>query len=473
METIFFKEKVCLAVKDSVKWQVPTLKWRDWLFVLLICAFSLFLRSWHLGFPSESYFDEIYYGPAALDYIAGRADSNTVHPPLGKLQIAGGILVLREINALYGHKLFSEQWQWRFASMICGSAMVLFTFLLGYRISRGKRALALLAAFLVAIDFMAVTMSRVCMLDMINSLWILVGIYCCWRYLEACWNSGRRRLWAVLTSIALAAATACKWNGLFAAGGCWLAMVFLRDASWAEMGQSARSFSWPEWKRAFAAAVKNGWKPGCKLAVLMAAVTAAVYILSYLPLFMRMGWGTDAWREIWGYHTLMFSFRYDTKQFTHSYLSYFWEWPLVLRPIWFYFESGENHAKVNGIISFGSVLFWWPVLIYMAESCFYGIKKRDAVRLFLVGLWLVQWLLWSSSTTGGFIYYMLPAVPLMALVGAVVICDWCEIKADWMAAVYIGMLAVAFIVYWPFLSGETTTMAHFGRCFPGWLPRWR
>ena len=114
----------------------------------------------------------------------------------------------------------------------------------------------------------------------------------------------------------------------------------------------------------------------------------------------------------------MFAFRYDAKQFTHSYLSYFWEWPLVLRPVWLYFESNAQHTVINGIVAFGSVLFWWPGLVYLAESGYYGVKECDAAKLYLVGMWLVQWLLWSSSTTGGFIYYMLPGVPMMALVAA-------------------------------------------------------
>lgn len=449
------------------------MKWRDWLLLGLLCAFSFFLRAWHLDYPDKSYFDEIYYGPAALDYIAGREDSNTVHPPLGKLQIAGGILILRQFNACWGHKLFSEQWQWRFASVCSGTAMVFFTFLLGYRISRGNRTVAALAAFLTSIDFMAVAMSRVCMLDMVNALWIVIGMYCCWNYLEACWNNGRRGLWALLTAFSLAAATACKWNGLFAAGGCWLVMVLLRNPFWAETRECDKKSIFSVWKRLIIDTVKQEWKNGCKLAALMAAVTAVVYILSYMPLFVRMGFGPEAWQEIWGYHTLMFSFRYDAKQFTHSYLSYFWEWPLVLRPIWFFFESSASHTKVNGIVSFGSVLFWWPVLIYFIESAYYGIKNRDAVRLFLVILWCTQWLLWASSTTGGFIYYMLPVVPLMALTAAIVIDDWCAIKAGWMAVVYIAMLAIVFVAYWPFLSGETASMVHFKRCFPGWLPRWR
>ncbi len=492
------------SLDNGARWKVSSLTWRGWCLVFFVCAFAGILRFIHFGYPAHTYFDEIYYGPAALDYLGNRPDQNVVHPPLGKLQIAAGMLLGTACNQVLGQEVISEYGQWRLTSAVTGTLIVLVTFLLGYHMSRGNRTVGVLAAFLVAIDFMAVTMSRVCMLDMVTAFWILVAIFCCWRYLEECWNDNpRQRDWAVMCALSLGVATACKWNGLFAAAGCWLVMVALSDNRFAsssglrymfddasqegaketdgkvQLKAESPKFSSKSklpartsWWSSVCKWCAAHWKRGLGLGLLMAVVIGLIYIFSYLPLFLREGWGRDSWEKIWGFHTLMFGFRYDTKQFTHNYLSYFWEWPLVLRPIWLYFEGRPEHM-CEGIVSFGSVVFWWPALVYLLETGFYGFRKADASCIVVVTLWFLQWILWSSSTTGGFIYYLLPGVPLIALVAAFVICDWQHGNGSWMVGCYLLALTIFFIIYWPFLSGEPTSMSHFSKAFPTWATRWR
>ncbi len=443
---------------SSPPWSVRPLDRRDWLLLILVTLFALGVRCWRLDQPREKYFDEIYYTVAAQDYLSHRPDSNTVHPPLAKIHIAAGMLLADRLDALLGpDDDIPDTAEWRLASLVSGTLVVPLTFLLGFRMTRGNRSVATCAAFLVAIDFMSVTVSRICMLDMVLSLWMLVGLYCAWRYLEESWAASSLRWhWAVMAALAFGVATACKWNGLFGAFGACVAML-LYGAPEAPGPEASRKDQTLRWLGP---------------PVLMALAIPLVYVLSYGVLFYQEGTlGAPAWEKIYGFHKLMVEFRFDAKQFHHQYLSYFWEWPLVLRPIWFYYEAEQG--RVAGIVAFGSVAFWWTGLLYVVEVGINAVTNRDRACGFLALTWVAQWLLWASSTTGGFIYYILPGVPMLALATALVLDDWLDSRGRWLALVYLVVLSALFVAYLPFLTAMPASQGLFDVLFPAWAGRWR
>ncbi|MGI5843357.1 MAG: phospholipid carrier-dependent glycosyltransferase [Candidatus Xenobium sp.] len=437
-----------------VAWKVPRLDLRDKLLLALVTLFALAVRGWNLGLPAEQYFDEIYYVKAAQDYLSVRPDSNTVHPPMGKIQIAAGMLLADRLDAWLGPTdQIPDSAEWRIASLLSGTLVVPLTFMLGFRMTRGNRSLSLCAAFLVAIDFMSVTLSRISMLDMILAFWMMVGWYCAWRSLEESWNQTPGRWhWATMSALAFGMATACKWNGLFGALGACLAMQFFSGP--AGSGPRGRLVRW------------------LAPPLLMALCLPLVYVLSYIPFFQLEGsLGVAAWQKVLGFHRTMIQFRYDASQFQHRYLSHFWEWPLVLRPIWFHYQV-ENRW-VSGIVAFGSIIFWWTSLLYLLEVGLNAFSRRDRAAGFLVLNWLCQWGLWAASTTGGFIYYVLPGVPLLALATGMVLDDWLGSRGSWLAAVYLAVLSVFFVLYYPFLTGLPASEELFTILFPPWAVRWR
>lgn len=437
-----------------VAWKVRRLDLRDKLLLALVTLFALGVRGWNLGLPAEKYFDEIYYVKAAQDYLSARPDSNTVHPPLGKIQIAAGMLLADRMDAWLGPTdQIPDPAEWRIASLLSGTLVVPLTFMLGFRMTRGNRSLALCAAFLVAIDFMSVTLSRISMLDMVLAFWMMAGWYCAWRSLEESWNRMPGRWhWATMSALAFGVATACKWNGLFGALGACLAMqLFTGPAESGSRGRLARWLAPP---------------------LLMALCLPLVYVLSYGPFFQLEGsLGAAAWQKILGFHRVMIEFRYDASQFQHRYLSHFWEWPLVLRPIWFHYQV--EGRWVSGIVAFGSIVFWWTSLLYLLEVGLTAVGRRDRAAGFLVLTWLCQWALWASSTTGGFIYYVLPGVPLLALATGLVLDDWLGSRGRWLAAVYLAVLSALFVAYYPFLTGLPASEDLFTVLFPPWAVRWR
>ncbi len=444
--------------------------WGMWGAIVLLAAI---LRLVGLGLPAEEYFDECYYVPGAYSYLEGTKDENSVHPPLAKIQIALGIAVGKGLQK-WGWPL-SEEVGWRLTSALSGIGCVALTYFLAYRLGRGSRDLAALSAFLVAIDFMGLAMSRICTLDMVLAWWMLVGVAATWNALEAgIWSSKKAYAWVLVGALAWGIATACKWTGLLGAFMAWVAILFFPSRLTPSALEAQPS---PSLELAHQLAKEGGgwwfkgWKRGASVALIMALMVGAVYLLSYIPQFNREGYRWWTVRNIAHAHRVMIDFRYDPQQFTHHYCSQFWAWPTVIRPVWLKFEA--DRQVVMSIVCFGSIVVWWPGLIYTLEFAWSGWRQKRWVWAFLAWTWLGQWLLWAGSTTGGFIYYVLPGIPLMAIILAWVVWDWQEEGQRWLVGGYLGLITLAFIAYYPFLSFMPASRELFAWLFPPSLTLWR
>lgn len=395
--------------------------WVGLLLAILLGAVGL--RAFHLGLPDSPYFDEIYYVGGARDYLAGRADENSVHPPLGKVEMATVMSLWGDIPAA-----------WRAASLLSGLGTLILTCALAWVLT-GRARTAVLATLLLSLDFLQLVQSRVAMLDGLQSFWIAAGL------LAAAWTATRPQAgWGVdlLGGLCFGCATACKWNGLFAAVGALLALVWMRV----------------------------GWKPLARASLCYSIGIAGVYLLCYLPMFAREGYDL---RLVVAQHQRMWQFRYDSAQFKHRYLSHFYSWPLVLRPVWYYFV--EEAGRVRGIVAMGCPLFWWFSLLLLGDSLVSRLRRSAPATRFLVATILVQWLLWAAGTTGGFLYYMLPVTPLMAILVARELDDWWEeTLSRRLAIAYLVALCLALAVYYPLLTAISVPRAYFQALFflPGW-----
>ena len=88
-----------------------------------------------------------------------------VHPPEGKWLIAGSI-------AVFGDHSFG----WRFSSAVAGTLLVAVTYFVALRLFR-RRGVAALTAFLLSIEGLALTMSRIAMLDVFLALFVALGVW--------------------------------------------------------------------------------------------------------------------------------------------------------------------------------------------------------------------------------------------------------------------------------------------------------
>ncbi len=391
----------------------------DWLLVLVLTGTGLFLRASTLDFPAEYFFDEVYYVEAAEALWNLEPDPNSVHPPLGKLLIGLGM-------KLAGFCGLAESVGWRLTCLVMGGACIPLTYWLAHRLSAGQRFVAALAAGFVAVDHLHVVQSRIAMLDMPMAFFCLLGVCFSLRYAE----QGQPLAPALGAGLSFGLATACKWSGLFAAAGA-VAAVALWD--------------WRERKPAQVV----------RLTLCCALLIPLVFLGSYFHHFQRQGFSLSSVVTIGDEADRMVSFRYDENQFQHRYRSYFYSWPALYKPVWYYYQ--ETDGIVEGIVAFGCPVFWLVSGFFLIESIW-----KDKERLFLLTNYLGNWLLWIVSTTGGFFYYMLPEVPLMACVTALGCREGLRRPE---VAVFLVALLVSAALYMPFAVAYPVEESYFRRLF--------
>ncbi|WP_369131306.1 phospholipid carrier-dependent glycosyltransferase [Modestobacter roseus] len=450
-----------------------------WALPLTLLLLGAALRFWALGDPGRLYFDEKYYAQDARDYVTrGVEEGRPAHPPLGKWVIALGIQV-------FGWTPFG----WRVGVALAGSLTVLLTYLTGRRLFRHP-AWAALAALLVALDGLALTSSRIAMLDAVLALFVVLAV---WLVLvdrdahragggagEPLRSSfmGSRYRW--LAGLALGLAVATKWSGLLAIGAAALLVLGTELAGRREgIGRATR--------RGLAVTA------GGVLAFLL--VPAAVYVASFTGWFVNyadshagvqaceagecdtsFGQRVDTWVDtqvdLVGFHQRL--------EATHPYRSDPQGWPWLERPVLVYLERclspedvDEGCAVPAGtdarIVMLGSPALWWPALLAAPVLLWRSVVRRDGAAATIGVTLLALWLPWFAAGKPGYSFYLVPAVPFLALalVRAVQVSRWPRLLGGGVLALNLA----AFVFFAPIWLGLPLTPDSLDLRY--WLDSWR
>lgn len=286
------------------------------------------------------------------------------------------------------------------------------------------------------------------MLDPFLALFCLLGIWASFKHFL-----GGHERWAVIGAFLLGLATGCKWSGLFTAFACFIACWWLERGEETKV-RTQRYFFW------------------------LLLLVPLGFFLCYFHLFWAKGLNVDTFMSIFDQGERMVNFRRDTEQFKHGYLSFFWQWPAVLRPIWLHYEQtgGSPTDTVEGICSLGVPIFWWGFLVLLVERSVHAVRRRDSISGALVLLYLGQWLPWAVSYTGGFFYYMLPEVPIMACLMGKFVADLANLddslgEGRWRAYLLLGAYLAMAAAYYPFVAALDTPRWFFSAmfCLPNWI----
>jgi dolichyl-phosphate-mannose--protein O-mannosyl transferase len=393
-----------------------------------------------------------------------------VHPPLGKQLIAAGIRA-------FGYDSFG----WRFSAAIAGVLMVALLFLLARRLLRSTSA-ATLAAGLLAVDWLGFVQSRIAMLDIFAALFGLGAVL--FTVLDRDTGRHRGRLWRpwrLAAGIAAGAALASKWSGAFA-----VVTVLVLALSW-ELGKYR--------SRGGAGTRSTLRHEAPSIALYLVVVPVAVYALSYLGridgAIVAVPWSPEAWaRALWDRQRYMFSF-HSGLEVTHAYQSPPWSWPLLKRPVSYYFETTPAGHYME-IFAAGSPLVWWSslgALAYMADRWLRrvtgagagvrgvgglgrrtpekrgvrgvgGLGRRtpesaapEGVVLAAFAIGYFPWFVMGAGRPAVFMFYLLPVVPFMCLALAYVAARLERAQAARPAiGLFCAGVVVLFAFYYPLLA---------------------
>ena len=408
--------------------------------LLIVTAVAAGLRLFRLGHPGRLIFDEIYYARDACWYVKAAAslcgtaaERTTVHPPLGKWLLGAGI-------ELFGYDPFGR----RVAAVVAGVATVALTYILGRRLLRSTLG-ASVAAGLLALDPLHLVQSRVAMLDVFVTAFG-VGAFL---FLVIDHQNERPgpRPWLAAAGVASGAALATKWSGALVVAAA-PAMVLVWD-----MGAARR-----RGETATAGLVRSLPLIGLWLVVLPAIVYAACYAGRLDGELLVAPWKQGAWlRELIDRQVYMYDYHSSLRE-THAYQSPPWSWPLLRRPVSYYFQI-TGSGDYEEVLATGSPLVWWSSLVALAALALSWFMSRDPRRaegtILACFLWsYAPWLLLAGDRSAVFLFYLLPAVPFMCLALALIAVRLSR-SAGGTAAVgafFVGA-ALLFAFYWPLLTG--------------------
>lgn len=431
-----------------------------WLAPTLVVVLAAALRLWNLAAAHDlmNQFDETYYVKDAWSlsqlgyeaawpseandrFLAGDVNIFTtdpafvIHPPLGKWIIAVGMMILGPESG----------WGWRITTALLGTAAVLVLILIAKRLTRST-TFAVIAGLLMAVDGLAISMSRVALLDtplmffvLLAFLFVLVDRERTMARIAQTvaarhdgdeppawgpilWN----RPWILAAGAALGAASAVKWSGLWVLAGLGMYLV-VTDAL---ARRRAGVLFWPT----------DAIRQGAATFVLLVPIAVGVYIASWSGWLLSDGGydrhaadanpATGVWswvplslQSLWHDHVTMFQAASQISS-GHSYASPAWQWPLLIRPTGMYYHhdafGADGCAAVNGcsqvVASIPNPLIWYAgvaAVIYVAYRFVVARDWRYAVVLTGVGVTYVPWLFYPERTI--FQFYTVLVLPFMLL----------------------------------------------------------
>jgi dolichyl-phosphate-mannose--protein O-mannosyl transferase len=422
---------------------------------LALYGVSLILFLIDIGTPIHFSFDEFHYVPSAKQFLAHVPNQNWEHPPLGKMLMAVGI-------GIFGDR----QLGWRFMSAVFGSLTLVGMYLWALALFREKR-IALWVALITFVNHLLYVQARIGMLDTFMFAFIVWGLAA----FTATWDPKRsfpaqRRLLA-FAGLMFGLATATKWFGLMPWMAC-LALVFVVRVL--QKGgvrlAHARPTDWyrPDLWRSLST---WDWIHYLVLHPLFA------YFLCFIPRLMiehRGPWYTapldfaEMQLRMWDGQLRVVT--------SHPYMSQWYQWPLMNRPIWYAFEHEGSLAR--GVVLLGNPLVMWTGLLALVACAVEWFRSRayDAfLILFFYFSLYGSWILIPRKVS--FYYYYYPAGMTLGLALAYAFHHG-EVgryfKYPWARWVFLAVASLLFVYFLPILAGTPIEAGELGRWM--WFRAW-
>jgi len=261
--------------------------------------------------------------------------------------------------------------------------------------------------------------------------------------------------WLIAFTLLLGALVASKWYGVMAYGVSFIVIA----AVWLQR-------YWREGKP------KRWGNPyGFRLDLSIAAIvflSMSLYVCVWIPDFFRHIEIKNLGDLVYRQYT-MFEY-HDTLKATHPYQSSWWQWPLDLRPIAYYWKdlrtglntSNSNACCVAEIISLPNPLILWFGLICVPCVAFLAWREKNKGYALLVIAYLLQWLPWARSPRITFAYHFYVNIPLVILCNVIILQRIWNRRTEHSeqqtfarigVATYVAAVVVAFVWFYPVLAG--------------------
>lgn len=404
-----------------------------------------------LAHPPFMVFDEVFYAPDALDTLQWGAErGRAVHPPLGKLLIAGGIRI-------FGFTPLG----WRFAALVAGVLVVGITAAVVNRLT-GRPKLACLAGLLVALDGVMFTTGRLAMLDVFVALFVMAAAW----FLARAWtatDSRRAARWAGVGAVAAASlGGSVKWSSL------WILPV-VAVVMWV-IDWQRNDRGWPR-RKALAATT-----------LVLVALPPVIYLATWIPRAVGPARLTpsqfvEQQKEVAEYHL-------DLRP-TNSNASPGATWLWLDDPSRLFVETclpatagqatkvcpaGMRTPHEVRIMSLANPVVWLTGLLGLAALLAGLVWRRRGHAIWVLALAATQWVPWIVNPRAAYTFYQASLIPLMVVAAGVALAPtsnrWWRRGAG---AALLGSCA-CFVFFYPVWVGLPLSPGAYSVRM--WLPGW-
>ena len=435
--------------------------------LILIGAFTL--RFFHLGDIPGSTFDEVFYPRYGFDYLTDETFFYS-HPPLGNYIYTAAIWIyyqlpwvdLASIDSLTFEQLPPLSYRW--INAVFGSLLCLLAYFLANAVSKNKN-FALIVSFFVAIDGSLLVDSRFALPNVFIVFFGLSALLCA---AKSKFSDDRARYWLLFCGIFLGLTASVKWNGLgyiLAITSFVLALYLINRFDLYRLGKEA--FSQDNQERITMINSVPKWE----YLIYFLALPLLVYVLIFIPdlQFNTQHNFLERHQEMMGYHQTM------VEENEHPYCSKWYSWPLMTRPIGYFFSNREAIDVLgNQITLFQDVhlfpnpfLYWFSAIailtmgVHWLKLSWQWIKQGVVSHQFYLFMFILlgyfaNLLPWALVSRCLFLYHYQPASVFSFLALAWYLSQLIESKSLQYKILSWGVITIIVIsfLYWlPFQLG--------------------
>ncbi len=397
---------------------------------------------------NSTYFDEIYHPRTAYEQLNGLSIYEWTHPPLGKTIISVGIMIFG-MNTL----------GWRFMGTLFGVLLVPLMYAFGKKIFK-KSEWAFVTSFIMMFDFMRLSQTRLATIDTYACFFTLAMIYFMYDYFvtKSYEQDEKKAMMSLfLSGVMFGLGAASKWTCLYT--GAALAILFFA-AKFAEYldcatGRAGKRLTVKKW-------FDRNFMYTCGMCILFfVIIPGIIYICSYISYIpANPGKGLlqivmDNQKSMYNYHSNLTS--------SHSYGSEWYTWPISAYNIFYYNgDAGAAEGEVARIMAMGNPIVWWLGIPCLIAGAYIAWRNRDKrIGVFVIA-YLLQYAPWFLVNRVCFIYHYFTCVPFTMFMIVYVLKELTDKKIipKWSVWVYLALVLVVFIWFYPALVGISTSSDH-------------
>ncbi|MDP9274394.1 MAG: phospholipid carrier-dependent glycosyltransferase, partial [Chloroflexota bacterium] len=342
---------------------------------------------------------------------------------------------------------------WRLPGVLFAALLAFFLVLLARRLF-ASAVLPALVGLAVLLDGSMFAQARIAMNDIYVASLIVAG----WYFVVAAHRPRRSAILdIVIAGVLFGLALASKWAGAYTLAGLLVASIAVTARAY-ERGR-------PGTGGPLDLLARRGLN-ALVLFVSFAAIPAAIYLASYVRWFggptIPYGWTlVELTQQMYWYHSSLTA--------PHPAGSPWWSWPLVLKPVYWYFgaSTGGDNAYIYDA---GNVVLYWAGLVAFGWCIVAAIRARSVPLAFVVFAGLVQYAAWIPIGRVLFFYHFFTVLPFYLLALAAALAFLWETGRARLVIGYLAAAAAAFAYFYPFISAQPFPGAQAGMFFI--LPTW-